>query len=442
MSLPATMLPSWHRDETLYSWAARWHLLAGGGSAKRTGESLFSAPHSCRERDAPASLHELIAQTVGQLGSVRTVLLSRSKLAAYYPFLTSTQRQRFDVLAGAGLPVAWMTRFGMRASALDDSAPRWCPECATADMALLGMTTWRLCHQLPGAWVCVEHGIGLRSLGAGAARAAWHLPPVEARDMLSASQAGAAGINRLQRLATFSVSLIGLDTADLPSLRTQVLAWLTNAGVLTATKPICPERLERWFGKLSLSAAMRASGHAGPLLDGAWIHQLLASRTSAHPLKWLLLVAGIDEEVAGGLPVDFLRTHKLPLACDQDGQHLLWANEDRRIGLQVTQALGAASSLEVAARSLGISTTTLRRNLARAGYGTPQHYVAQQAAERRLVAISAINRLLVENRSASRSDVHRHCKAEVCWLRAHDPQSLQEALAQIHSRTSAQRALF
>ncbi len=435
-------LPDWHRDETLYSWAARWHRLAGGGSARWTAEVLFAVQHACRERAAPASLHQFVAQTDGRLGSVRSVLLGRTKLAAYYPFLTSSQRQKFDALAGAGAPVAWMTRFGMRASALDDAALRWCPECAASDLVSLGMTTWRLFHQLPGAWVCVDHGRVLRSLGPRAARSAWHLPPATATNLQRELEAREAEAIRLQRLASFSASLIGLDAIDLPDLRKLVRSWFTDTGVLTPTKPICPERLARWFGKLALNAALRASGHAAPLLGGEWIHELLASRSAAHPLKWLLLVAGIDEEVAGGLPMDFFRTHDLPVGCDQKGQYLLWAIDDRRAGSHVMQVVQSTSSFEAAARTLGISVLTLRRSLARAGYSAQQHLQTKKVAERRLAAIEAVHQLIALNGAMSRSDVHRHCKAEVSWLRTHDPQALHDALAQIRSKKSAQLALF
>lgn len=54
-----------------------------------------------------------------------------------------------------------------------------CPECLAKDIVETGLPYWRLAHQFPGVWVCLEHDHGLREVVPSLTRAqtfVWQTP--------------------------------------------------------------------------------------------------------------------------------------------------------------------------------------------------------------------------------------------------------------------------
>ena len=237
-------VPDWRGDETLYSWAARFHRQLGT-TVRQTGLNLFGASHACREHCAPAGLHHFVRVTGQTFGDVRTILLRRTPLAAYYPFLPVPQRERFAALCNRASNVPWASHFGMRASALETGGLRWCPECAQADRAALGEARWRLPHQLPGVRICLDHDELLHE--AIVDRAAWNLPPAKAdRAARSAQTLPDGQVRALRAIALLSASLAGCDRLDLAQMKRAVIVALRSQGVVTAARPLsadmtCPQ---------------------------------------------------------------------------------------------------------------------------------------------------------------------------------------------------------
>lgn len=432
------MLPAWYQDETLFSWSARFHRLQGGGEVRSIGQMLFGSAHAYKEHDAASHLHALCDCACNSLGDVRTVLMSRTTLVAYIPFLLPAQRKQFEEYTQLPQPVAWMKLFTMPAASLEEKCLRWCPECANEDIAKLGMTAWHRCQQLPGTWICTRHEVMLHSHDTK--QAAWHLPPHSTG--ISPAFLEPASLRVLHSLAQLTKSLAKADAIDIYGLRRVILATLQGQRIISATRPISSEKLAQWFQSTKLAGTIRQLGLAPKLDDGLWLHQTLSGRRAAHPLKWLVLLCAACEGESSQTLIEKLHRPSFFLHWQEDGQGTLWTEDGRENEHLVRHALSKSGSLVEAAQALRISTTTLRRVLAASGTSIGAQYDRLRRAHQINNATNTIKNFLASHPATSRSDIHSYCKGAVASLRRYDPVQLHELLSQVPEANARQKALF
>ena len=82
-------LPSWLDDETLYSWAGRFHVLQGRCSEKETGFTLFGRCHAARLHEIPTGAAHFVAFTRGKLGLLPEIIQRRTVLIEMRPFMST-----------------------------------------------------------------------------------------------------------------------------------------------------------------------------------------------------------------------------------------------------------------------------------------------------------------------------------------------------------------
>lgn len=438
---PLPIVPDWHADETLYSWAARYYRLRGAGAVRPAGGLLFDTLHAYKEIEAPTRLHHFCRMTCSALGDVKSILLTRTPLTAFVPFLSVEQAQRFEACTQSDQAVGWMTRFGMRASALEQRMLRWCPDCVREDVATLGMPTWHLAHQLTGAWICLVHERPLNKHVATAA--AWHLPPGEnGLNPLPNLAVDDRLLRPLRSLSALASSLVNSPRVDIPSVHRIVVSELHEQRVLSSTKPISVQRLSSWFKSTPQARALECVAEAARLADGMWIHETLASRRTAHPIKWMLLLSAALNGREDYELIDKLHQPEAEVSWDDKGQGLLWADGDRRSGLIVRSTAEEAPTLAHAAAELNISVGTLRHHLRKSSCDAATQRAIQRRATRRSSAIKEIEGQMSADPECSRSDIHRRCSSAIAWLRRHEPEVLTSLLARIPERRPHQAALF
>lgn len=426
-SKPLHLIPDWLGDETLYSWSARMHRLLGGPT-KETGQRLFGAPHAYKEWAASSRLDHLESVTGGLLGDIRSILLKRTVLAAYYPFLRAEQRQDFDERAANAQRTPWLTRFGMRASTLDGSEMRWCSCCAEEDLSVWGASRWRLPHQMPGAWWCVEHDMPLKMLKPN--RAEWSVPvgsEVIPDVLLTIEQQQA-----LRTLSALTASLIGRERIDLVSIKRALLSRLRDLGVVTSMKPVSPEGLQRWFAKTHLSAAVQSvEPNLLPVLDGPWIYETLLKRRSSHPLLWMMLWVAAFEGSSHQEVVRGFHEPDATLIWQEDGQGMLWVEGNFQGDDRVQAIVRSAETIRDAALQLNVSIATVRRYM-RGAQCSPKLVRAEDRRQiRKEEALAEIKSLIKSNPDVSKTDIHRKCNSAVSWLSKWAPELLVSLLAQI-----------
>lgn len=81
--IPVQRLPAWLPDETVFSWASRYHKLARHRLAAQTCLALFGDLRHGSQHDFPTRLDSLASQAAGELGTPERMALERTLLRYY-----------------------------------------------------------------------------------------------------------------------------------------------------------------------------------------------------------------------------------------------------------------------------------------------------------------------------------------------------------------------
>ena len=434
-------IPAWRSDETLYSWISGYHAVHGNGSARETGALLFESEHACRDRDAPRNLHHFVSVTRSTLGDVRSLLMTRTPIGLFAPFLSASRRQALTEQMKSPTGPGWRLLCGMPASGLHDTgAMYYCEDCVADDVTTWGLPRWRLPHQLPGSWVCLDHGRQLISLRTEASQ--WILPPLDRstapRPALEPAQAEA-----LKRIATLASQLVGSDALDVSAIRQAILVGLRDHGVTTWLHPLDDDHLSAWFAGSPISKWLqRSEGPWQRLAPGEWIHDLLRNRVGDHPLKWMILWCTLfADQDSAARDRRFMAPVSSPY-WDASGQATIWGATPPSLPPDIHDVIANATTLKDAAHILGIAETTLRRRLADLSINPRAFRQDTSFAHRKQRAIDAIRDYISAHPTCSRVDIHRDCKAAVSWIRSNAPEAFEQAVTSLGAPRSQQMLLM
>jgi len=174
--LPLTWLP----DETLFSFASRYHRLSGHLRSETTCQTLFGHRRMGSAHDLPSLIAIFVHRTRSVLGSAEEIIFQRTLLPYYLPFkpkLIADNAVASMKEAGIG---GLKFRLGIPASGFRAHHPlKFCPDCRDADGAANHLPYWRWIHQLPSAWLCPTHATELSATeikAEGNNRFEWFLP--------------------------------------------------------------------------------------------------------------------------------------------------------------------------------------------------------------------------------------------------------------------------
>ena len=435
---PLQLIPDWLGDETLYSWSSRAHRMLCA-STKDTGRILFGIGHAYRELAVSTNLIHFSKVTEGRLGSTRDILLRRTSLGAFYPFLRREQQKAFDdFLEINDKKVAWLHRFGMRTSSLVGNEMRWCPECVKRDIERWGTSTWRTPHQLPGAWWCYEHDTLLQAYEQK--RAEWSMP---GESILKHDY----DLNQQERevlmtLSTLAASLISVLSVDLPSIKNVILTQLREIGVLSFMKPINAEDLNDWFYRTSMASAIRKlDPKLLPVTSSTWVYELLLNRRADHPLLWMILCVSAFERLHKEVVVQSFYGYNSSKPWQEDGQGLLWNEDVFRGDTRIQEIVRRATTIEEAASQLNVSVATVTKYMKKAQFNA--RYVRQidRMKARLLTATSAIETYVKLNPTATRNEVRSKCISALVWLKRSAPDTLNAIWEKIPEKNPIQQSL-
>jgi hypothetical protein len=432
------VVPDWHADESLYSWAASYHALFGRASSRGTGLILFASAHASKERDAPGDLHHFVAQTSHLAGSVESLLKERTRAGLYLLF----SRDKEAALA-RGMSVGWRVALGMAASGFDPvNRLKYCPECTKQDVMNSGFSRWRMKHLYPGCWLCTEHFIPL--VECNVLGQEWILPS----DTISDSSAGVPPKDRpivaMAHLANLCQSLIMADSLDLEAMRALAHVQLRERGITGWGKPLSDRRLATWFRGTQLSLWLQhREDMIGTLADGLWIYRLLRKRNGDHPLRWLIFWSALEADIdpaalARRIGSPFVEPHWSP-----DGQGLIWSTRAAGVPTDLSLRLSEGADLRQLITENQGSSRAVRKSAVGSFGHTPRELKNRESARQRLTdSTLAIQNYLASRPGCSRNDVLQHCKVHTEWLRRHAPQTLESLLPAPASTLRAQLSLF
>jgi hypothetical protein len=209
----------WLPDETVFSWAGRYHSLSGNAAFRITGQQLFGDGRSGFLHDFPEGLDHFAQATQGHLGSASTIALNHTVFPYYLLFRPLQHRSRAMSTLRSGRIAELKERIGVAPIRFGGQCSmKACRGCIEIDRRTHGLAYWHVTHQLPGVWWCPVHGIPLMRSKRSTAdrdRYRWFMPStrdVEPEDAEFASALPEAAKRTLAALARVTIS--ALASAD------------------------------------------------------------------------------------------------------------------------------------------------------------------------------------------------------------------------------------
>lgn len=435
-------LPAWSGDETLYSWCSGFHMLHGGTSAKATGELLFGKPNACKVRDIPTDLAFLDQATQGRLGCIERVLEVRTVFGAYQSTLTSQRYGQVvgDLLSGRGRSAKLV--MGLTAGRAGATHPlRYCRSCLRNDEDRIGRGRWRRPHQLPGAYVCLDHHE--RLLFADESRSTWLLPSSTVPYL---PQDADAYDSLLTRLTAVSAVVCSLKKVDWPSVARASVEAISRIGIPLGTLSwLRQEEADRWLSGTELYRWSIETGAYSEIMrrEGA-IGEMLHERRAKHPMRLTLLWLAAHESWE---TAELLKRLQWAAAggATMRGQGDLWPNlcggSGRRAPPAMYMLVEDGIGISEIAQRMQVSRATVRRWMdadpllqtrwRKKHFDAHLHRVIDELADYARTAPSV-------TRSAMLKDQKTACE----WLRRNAPEHLRGALEVLPARHERQGKLF
>ena len=422
--------------ETVFGLASRFHLLSSNIDHKLTSRQLFGAARGGHPHDLPGGIEHFSEVFGGRLGSTEEIIRSRTALPFLLAYKTEEDRTNAYSVIAQGSIGSLKSTLGLIASRFGASLPlKACVACMKHDREKYGAPLWHIEQQLPGVWICREHGSILQyslSKQSGQARYQWLLPELD--DLKE-------GL-----IASTNVP----DTALLVLLK-KIADAVDGIRRLSMAEPVCPKRtalvLREQLVELGLAAAsgrirqressvhfcdqMRCVRDIRELSSIASTHSsaysqimgLLSARGGGcHPLRVAAAVAWLF-----GTWSEFIERYKVSGQAVQDGgtenvvgqpldprrNTLLWlirrgasvTSAAKQVGVQVVtgQAWAVQAGIGVSKRPSAIRGDTRHAVISALMSGEDKEDIAQAFG----VSSSSVNRLM-----RTEVGLHRH------WLDA------------------------
>lgn len=153
------MLPILERDMTLYSLVAVANRWGGSSRGEQISQSLFGSPGAGLRHDFPSHLDEFSRRTESAYGQPDEIALNATVLPYFLRFRSpEVQAEALALMRGDTVePLKFI--LGLPSGPSGSSMPLCsCEDCIRQDKNVHGFAYWHRQHQLPGAFVCANHG--------------------------------------------------------------------------------------------------------------------------------------------------------------------------------------------------------------------------------------------------------------------------------------------
>lgn len=378
-------------DETIFSLCSRHHQFWGSATSARTTELLFGHRRRGSQHDFPSELNSFVERTEGKFGSVSDLVLGRTLLAYYRPFIDRAAMDDAVAAMASGSVAHLKYRLGLLTSRFRANHPlKACVECMRKDVAEHGWAYWHLSHQFPGVWVCPEHGslLQVSALKAnGVERFLWCLPSTE--DLRRPCEACVSNdaMRALSRLSDFTLDVVRMvpmgEHLAVASIQRACRLRLAENGWVTSGGNLRLEEVAAAF--LPYAADLRSLPELESLpLERAEIsvqigRLLRPLRSGTHPLRWMVLASWLFDDASA-----FLAKAR---ACHASGLQLKgteeFSDEKPEGGIpdashsekgRVLRLMREGASATFAANDAGVSIQTAMAWAAQAGIPSKRMY--------------------------------------------------------------------
>lgn len=413
--------------ETVFSLASRFHLLSGNIDHKLTSRQLFGATRGGHPHDLPGGLARFSEVFGGRLGSVEEIIRSRTALPFLLAYKTEEDRANACSVVAQGSIGSLKSALGLIASRFGASLPlKACAACMKRDREEYGVPLWHIEHQLPGVWICQQHGVVLSystSKQSGQARYQWLLPDQDDLKegwIASASTPATAATDFLKKIANAVEGIHRLSKEEPMCPQRTALALrgqLANLRLAAASGRIRQRESSAQFcGQMRCVHAIRELSSIASTESSAYaqIMGLLSAHDGGcHPLRVATAVAWLF-----GSWVEFLEKYKVCGMPEQTSavegvvERVLDPRRKTLLGL-----IHKGASVTSAAKEIGVQVATAQAWAAQAGVGVSKRPSAIRGGMRD-AAIAALRkgedkRDIEEAFGVSPSSVNRLMRTEV-----------------------------
>lgn len=390
LQLPAPWpLPSWLPDETFFSLASRYHLLAGHRLPEHTSLALFGRRRWGYQHDFPSPLNAFVERTAGQLGSTDEIAQAHTILPFFLAARNEAASQDARLALAQVQTGSLKFRLGLLTSRFRAHHPlKACPACSQEDAATHGWTYWHRSHQFPGVWMCSHHALPLHVStlkSTGVSRFGWVLPHSADLNPTAVASADDSSREALQRF-----SGLAAQWGDLPngSLESSTLArtYRTRLEELG----LSGHRVKLASAYCEAIAALRIAPDLCALPGQAReaVHSInrwvFAPQEATHPLRhlsfiywlfpsWDSFIETYARVAAAGVPAPTVATDS-PAGVQSDARKA-----------RLIEGIACGRSVSSLARELGIAVQTAQAWAASAGMSTPKR--AKQLKDVRYTAL-------------------------------------------------------
>jgi len=396
----------WLPDETLFSYASRFHWISGNAHSDQSCRQLFGHRRNGSAHDFGARVDEFVLRTDSVLGSAEEIIRQRTLLPFYFPFRNQSDADNAIAASRSGGLSFIKGKLGMLASRFGSAHPlKSCPKCTEEDQELHSVSYWHRDHQWPGCWVCLRHDCELRVARAKvnlAGRFHWFLPNhVKFAPASAVAATNQATASMARRLAECSVALGNMPVNfyfQPHRLQGTYRTRLRSAGLASENGRINTSKFSSALESvcLPLAGLQGMEGLAGKeaSLARQFSRLLYAPRGAAHPIKHLVLVTLLFESWNDFLTAYSAHSGEMdsgpPGRSGQTSNHVR-SEVDWAPRLKLEEAVRGGESVTAAASTLGISVATAMAWLASAGIPTPRR-PKKLTNDRRLWAINRLKR--------------------------------------------------
>lgn len=369
-------LPSWLPDETFFSLASRYHVLAGHRLPEHTSLALFGRRRWGYQHDFPSPLNVFVERTAGQLGSTDEIAQAHTILPFFLAARNEATSQDARLALAQVQAGSLKFRLGLLTSRFRAHHPlKACPACSQEDAATHGWTYWHRTHQFPGVWMCLRHALPLQvsSLkSTGVSRFGWMLPQsadLNPTAVVSDDDSSREALQRFSGLAT--------QWGVLPngSLESSILARTYRTRL--EDMGLSGHRVKLAAAYCEAIAALRIAPDlcALPVQAREAVHSInrwvFAPQEATHPLRHLSFIYWLFRSwddfteayahvAAAGVPTPTVASDSPPVVqCDARKARLI-------------EGIAGGRSVSSLARELGIAVQTAQAWAANAGMSTPK----------------------------------------------------------------------
>lgn len=155
-------LPALYPDELVYSWLSRYHVRSGNLSFRHTAEELYVSRQTVPDVCFLDALRPEVFEVMSRYCTIEALVLEHTMFTAYGRFLPKERkREAYEALCQMQGNFHNLLAIPKREKGKARFL-RYCPVCAEQDRKAYGEAYWHRCHQIPGIWICHEHGCFLK----------------------------------------------------------------------------------------------------------------------------------------------------------------------------------------------------------------------------------------------------------------------------------------